>query len=168
VTTTNATTITAPPGTPFLDVIRDFQATPAQLFRAATDPALVIQWLGPRNRKMEIEEWDVRPGGRYRYVHSGCDGDDMRATFHGVFHTVRPDELTIQTFEFDGAPDQVCLESHLITDLGDGRVRLAGRSVFPSVEARDMALASGMTFGIEESMERLTELLATDDRRESR
>ena len=152
---TNPTNITAQPGTPFLDVVRDFDATPAQVFRAWTEPDLIVRWLGPRDVKMELIDFDPHPGGTYRYVHSNDSG---RYGFRGVFHTVTRGELIIQTFEFDGAPDQVCIESIRFTEV-DGRTRVTLHDVFPSVEARDMAVASGMNGGIIESMERVDELL---------
>jgi uncharacterized protein YndB with AHSA1/START domain len=155
---THPTTISAPEGTPFLDVVRDFDATPAQLFRAVTDPKLVAQWLGPRDLQIDIEEYDARPGGCYRYSHHGGHLGDQRASFHGVFHTVEPEKLIIQTFEYEGVPDEVALEIHRISVV-DGRTRLTQRAVFPSLETREGALASGMTRGIEDSMNRLAELL---------
>ena len=158
-TTHNPTEITAQPGTPFLDVVREFEAPPALVFRAHVDPELVVQWLGPRNRSMRIDEWDARSGGSYRYVHY-TDGDDFDARFHGVFHSVKPDVLLVQTFEFEGMPDHVALDTTAFDDLGDGRARIRIHSVFPSIEARDMAVASGMNVGITDSMERLDELLA--------
>jgi uncharacterized protein YndB with AHSA1/START domain len=156
--TTNPTTINAPEGTPFLDVTRDFDATPAQVFRAYTDPKLVAQWLGPRDLEIDIEEYDARPGGRYRFVHHGGHLGDQRAAFHGVFHTVEPDRLIIQTFEYEGVPDEVKLDILRIQEV-EGRTRVVGRSVFPSMEAREGALNAGMMQGMQESMERLTELL---------
>ncbi|SEK70354.1 SRPBCC domain-containing protein [Nonomuraea pusilla] len=86
----NPTTITAQPGSPFIEVVRDFDATPAQLFRAYTDPELVTRWLGPRGIEMRLIEHDARPGGTYRYAHRDREGDEH--VFHGVFHTVTPDE----------------------------------------------------------------------------
>ncbi len=156
---TNPTVITAPAGTPFVSVTRDFDATPAQLFRVQTDPDLVAQWLGPRGMEMVIDEYDVRPGGRYRYIHKGEDGAEY--AFRGVFHTVEQDTLVIQTFEFEGAPGQVCLENAVYEKTETG-VRLHTNSVFPSVEARDAMVASGMEHGINDSMDRLAELLADD------
>jgi uncharacterized protein YndB with AHSA1/START domain len=153
----NPTTITAEPGTPFLEVVREFDATPDLVFRATTEPELVVQWLGPRDLRMSIQTWDARTGGSYAYTHSR---HDLEAHFRGVFHTVRTNELVIQTFEFEGAPDEVCVETARYEDLG-GRTRLTTRSVFPSVEAREMALQSGMTHGIYESMDRLGELLGS-------
>jgi len=152
--THHPTTINAQPGTPFIDIERDFDATPAQVFRAYTDPKLIVQWLGPRRLAMELLEFDPRPGGQYRYVHHG---EGIEARFHGVYHTVTPDERIIQTFEFEGAPGEVCLESTKF-ESHDGRTRVVTHSVFPSVEARDAALASGMSYGINESHERLDEI----------
>jgi uncharacterized protein YndB with AHSA1/START domain len=158
---THPTTIEAPENTPFLDVTRDFDATPAQVFRAYTEPKLVAQWLGPRDLEMDIEEYDARTGGAYRYAHHGGHLGEHRATFHGLFHTVEPDRLIIQTFEFEGAPDEVCLSFCRFEEV-DGRTRVTARSVFPSLAAREAALASGMTSGIEQSNDRLAELLARE------
>jgi uncharacterized protein YndB with AHSA1/START domain/dihydrofolate reductase len=152
----NPTNITALPGTPFIDVVRDFEATPAQVFRASTDPALVAQWLGPRELEMEVIEYDVRSGGAYRYVHRDTEGNEYR--FRGVFHTVTENEQVVQTFEFEGAPGLVSLESMTYEDFG-GRTRLRTHAIFPSIEARDAAVASGMEHGIVDSMDRLEALI---------
>lgn len=154
---THPTTITAPEGTPFVFVTREFDATPDQLFRVQTDPELVAQWLGPRDLEMTVEEYDVRPGGRYRYIHKDKDGTEY--AFRGVFHTVEPAGLLIQTFEWEGAPGQVCLENATYEPTETG-VRLRNQSVFPSVETRDAFVESGMEHGINDSMDRLAELLA--------
>jgi uncharacterized protein YndB with AHSA1/START domain/dihydrofolate reductase len=152
----NPTTLTADPGTPFIDVVREFEATPAQVFRASTDPELVTRWLGPRDIGMRVIEYDARTGGSYRYVHTDADGGEHR--FRGVFHSVVPAERIIQTFEYEGWPDSVSVDTATYEDLG-GRTRLHTHSVFPSVEARDTALESGMERGIVDSMDRLEELV---------
>jgi uncharacterized protein YndB with AHSA1/START domain len=155
-TATRTTTITAEPGTPFLEVVRDFDATREQLWRAATDPELVVRWLGPRETAMVLDRWDVRAGGEYRYV---ITSRGVEQGFRGVYHQVLENELIIQTFEWEGATNEVCLETATYRDVG-GRVRLTTRSVFPSIEAREQALANGMERGIVDSMQRLDELLA--------
>jgi uncharacterized protein YndB with AHSA1/START domain len=155
---TNPTTINAPANTPFIEVIRDFDATPAQLFKVSTDRDLVAQWLGPRDLEMEVEEYDVRPGGRYRYIHRDESGE---YAFRGVFHSVEQDQQVIQTFEWEGAPGEVSLERMTFTATDTG-VRLHQRSVFPSVETRDAMVASGMEHGIRDAMERLAELVAKE------
>ncbi|MFD9958591.1 SRPBCC family protein [Amycolatopsis sp. NPDC058986] len=153
---TNPTTITSEPGTPFIDVVRDFDATPAQVYRVWSDPELVARWLGPEELTMELIEYDVRSGGGYRYVHRTAHGEEFR--FRGVFHTAEPGERIIQTFEWDGKPGEVTLESVVFEDLGSS-TRVRTHSVFPSVEARDGAVESGMMHGITQSMDRLAALL---------
>ena len=155
---TEGTTINAPAGTPFLEVIRDFDATPAQLFRVSTDPDLVTQWLGPRDLDVELLEYDVRPGGRYRYIHRDESGE---YAFRGVFHSVEQDRLVIQTFEWEGAPGEVSLDKWTYTEV-DGKVRLHMQSVFGSVETRDAMVEYGMESGIRDSMDRLAELLVKE------
>jgi uncharacterized protein YndB with AHSA1/START domain len=154
---TNPTHITAPAGTPFIEVVREFDAPRELVFRASTDPGLVAQWLGPRELRMRVIEFDARTGGSYRYVHT--DGDGEEYPFRGVFHTVT-EALIVQTFEFEDAPGVVSLETRTLDDLGD-RTRLRHAAVFPSVAARDEALAAGMEHGITDSMDRLGELLGT-------
>ena len=152
----NATTINTPAGTPFVEVTREFDATPAQLFTVMTSKELLAEWLGPRNLEAIIEEYDVRPGGKYRYIHRDANGE---YAFRGVFHTVEQDKLVIQTFEWEGAPGEVCLEKMTLEPTENG-VRLHQQSVFPSVEARDQSVEHGMEYGINDSMDRLAELLA--------
>ncbi|MFI6031034.1 SRPBCC domain-containing protein [Amycolatopsis magusensis] len=149
------TTITAQPGTPFIEVVREFDAPPQLLFRASTDPELLARWMGPREVEIRVLEFDARPGGRYRYVHTDDEGEYY---FNGVFHTVVPNQQIVQTFEYEGWPGSVSLESSTFEDLG-GRTRLRNRSVFPSVEARDTAVESGMEYGIRDSMDRLAALV---------
>ncbi len=155
-TATHQTEITADPDVPLVRITREFDAPPHKVFRAHTDPDLVAQWLGPRGYEMRIDHHDCRTGGSYRYVHVS-DGNEFG--FHGCFHEVRPSELIVQTFTFEGAPDGVALEKLVFEDLGDGRTRLTGTSLVDSFEARDAFLSSGMEDGVRQSYERLDELL---------
>ena len=156
-TRTHETEIVADTRVPLIRITREFDAPPAKVFRAHTDPELVQQWLGPRSHGMRIDHHDCRTGGSYRYVHIS-DGNEYG--FHGSFHEVRPNELIVQTFTYDGEPDGVALERLVLEDLGDGRTRLVSTSLVDSFEARDAVLASGMEYGIRESYERLDELFA--------
>src|SRR5919205_209823 len=99
----------------------------AAVFRAHTDPERVRQWLGPRGYEMTIGDWQATDGGRWSYVHTDGEAD---YAFRGTFHTVRENELLVQTFEFLGVPDVVSVESVRFEDLG-GRTRLVGHSVYP-------------------------------------
>lgn len=156
-TSTPETGISADPDVPLVRITREFNAPLAKVFRAHTDPALVVQWLGPRRHQMRIDHYDCRTGGSYRYVHAS-DGNEFG--FHGSFHEVRPSELIVQTFTFEGVPDGVALERLMFEDLGDDRTRLTSTSLVDSFEARDAFVASGMEEGVRESYERLDELLA--------
>ncbi len=158
-TTTSAhdTEIIADPNVPLVRIIREFNAPPDKVFRAHTDPELLAQWLGPRGVEMHIEHYDCRTGGSYRYVHLS-DGNEYG--FRGCFHEVRPSELIVQTFTFEGMPDGVALEKLVLEDLGEGRTRLTATSLVDSFEGRDGFLASGMEVGVREGYERLDEVLA--------
>ena len=151
------TEISAPEGTPFIEMTREFDAPPALVYRAYVEPDLLKQWLGPRKYEMVIDSWDVREGGTWRYTHSDDAGNAYG--FHGVFHSVAPDSL-VQTFEFDGAPGHVSLEKIVFEDLGNGRTAIRNYSAYQSIEARDAMVQAGMAEGVNEGYDRLDELLA--------
>lgn len=155
---TRETRIDADPDVPLVRITREFDASPEQVFRAHTDPELIVQWLGPRDLTMSIDHYDCRTGGSYRYVHTR-EGEEYG--FNGCFHEVRPPGLIVQTFSFEGFPDSVALERLLLEDIGNGRTRLTATSLVDSFEGRDAFLASGMETGVREGYERLDELLAT-------
>jgi uncharacterized protein YndB with AHSA1/START domain len=156
---TNPLSIDAPVGLPFIDFEREFDAKVDAVFRAHKEPELVKQWLGPRGYEMDIERYDFTSGGGYRYLHRDNQGEEY--AFNGVFHVVRENEFAVQTFEFEGFPDVVSIESLTFEDLGNGRTRLRGHSVYPTLEARDGMVASNMEVGMSEGYERLDELLGS-------
>ena len=151
------TQIVAEPGTPFIEITREFDAPRELLFRAHTDPALLVQWLGPRALTTTVEHFDVRHGGTWRYTSRDADGNEygFRGDFHG---TPTPDGI-VQTFEFEGMPGHVSLETLTFEERGD-RTLLRAKAVFQSVEDRDQMVASGMEQGVTEGYERLDELIA--------
>jgi uncharacterized protein YndB with AHSA1/START domain len=145
------------PGVQQIEILREFDAPPAAVFRAHTDPELLVQWLGPRRLKMTLERFEPRDGGTWHYTHHDDDGNAYG--FHGVFHGAPSVEGIVQTFEFEGAPGHVSLERVTFEDRG-GKTLLRVLDVFQSVMDRDAAVASGMEGGYNESTERLDELLA--------
>lgn len=156
-TTIHPVTITAPEGLPFIDIEREFDAPVAAVFNAHRDPELVKRWLGPAGYEMAIDRWDFVPQGGYRYVHTDAAGEAY--AFNGTFHTVRENEFAIQTFEYEGFPDVVAIESLSFEDLGGGRTRIRIHSTYPSVEARDGMVQSNMELGVREGYERLDAVL---------
>lgn len=155
-TMTHETEITADEKVPAIRITREFDAPPASVFRAHTDPELLVQWLGPRDLEMTIDYFDCRTGGAYRYVHRR--GEDEFG-FHGSFHEVRPTEVIVQTFTFEGVPDGVALQWAEFEALADGGTRLTVTSLVGSFEERDAILTSGMEYGVREGYEKLDALL---------
>jgi uncharacterized protein YndB with AHSA1/START domain len=151
------TQIIAQPGVQQIEIVREFDAPRDLLFRAHSDPDLLVQWLGPRALTMTIDHLDARHGGTWRYTHRDADGNEFG--FHGVFHGTPSVDGIVQTFEFEGAPGHVSLET-LTFEEHDGRTRLRAVSVFQSVEDRDAMIESGMESGLNEGYDRLDELVA--------
>jgi uncharacterized protein YndB with AHSA1/START domain len=152
------TQIVAAPGLPQIVITREFHAPPELLYRAHTDPELLVQWLGPRTLTMTIDRLDARDGGTWRYTHHQADGDAH--SFHGVYHgTPSPDGI-VQTLEYERIPGHVCLNT-ITFEEHDGRTTLRQNTVFQSVEDRDGYVQSGMEEGVNDSMDRLGELIAT-------
>ena len=128
------------------------------VFKAYTDPDLIPQWYGPRYLTTEIDKLEARAGGQWRFLNYDPEGNVY--AFHGVFHEVAAPDRIVQTFEYEGMPGHVVLETAVFEDIG-GRTRVVTQSVFQSIEDRDGMAASGMEVGINEGAERLNELLAS-------
>lgn len=156
----NKTTVRAEPGKQEAFITREFDAPRQLVFQAFIDPKLYVQWLGPRRLKMRLEKFEPKAGGAWRYVHVDADGTEYG--FHGVNHEVLAPERLIGTFEFEGLPEKghVSLETARFEELSGGRTRLTIHDVFQTVADRDGMIQSGMEQGINESFERLDELLA--------
>lgn len=150
--------IVADPEIPKVTITREFNAPPERVYRAWAEPDLVRQWMGPRSIDMDIDTWDCRTGGSYRYT-ATRDGEEL-AKFYGSFHEARPGERLVQTFTYDGMPDAVSLETLTFEPLEGGRCRIVGVSVVDSMQAQAAMMASGMEVGINEGYEKLDELLA--------
>lgn len=137
---------------------RVFEAPRERVFAAHLDPELIPQWWGPRGTTTVVEELDARRGGQWRFSTEGPDGEKI--VFRGRFREVSEPERIVQTFEWDGMPGHVSVETATFEDLGDGRTKVTGDSVFHTTEERDGMLESGMEGGLIETYDRLGELLA--------
>jgi uncharacterized protein YndB with AHSA1/START domain len=156
----NQTTVTVEPGKQEVLISREFEAPRELVFRAYTDPKLLVQWLGPRDLKMTVQQFEAKSGGSYRYTHTRGNHDYK---FHGVIHELTAPERIIQTFEFEGFPEpgHVALETARFEALPGNRTRVDTQSIFQSVADRDSMAEAGMKRGVEEGHQRLTELLET-------
>lgn len=155
-TMSGATTLTTPSDRE-IATERVFDVHRDRVFAAYTDPQLIPKWWGPRRMTTIVDQMDVRPGGAWRFVSHDCDGQEQG--FRGIYREVSPPERIVQTFEWEGLPGHVIVETATFEDLG-ARTRVRTTSLFHTTEERDGMLASGMESGLTESHERLTELLA--------
>ena len=140
-------------------VERIFNAPRERVWRAMTDPALIAQWWG-RGNKLVIERDEVWRGGHWRYVEHSDHGVHG---FEGRYREVVPPERTVRTFEWDGMPGHVIVETATLEDLGDGRTKLVSVSLFHTTTERDGMLGSGMEGGMNESYAALDRVLASMD-----
>ncbi|MEA2193400.1 MAG: hypothetical protein QOI73_3521 [Solirubrobacteraceae bacterium] len=154
---TRTATVTTP-GDREIRIEREFDATRERVFAVYTDPELIPQWWGPRSTTTEVVEMDVRTGGDWRFV--AHDDDGGQTGFRGTYREVTPPERIVQTFEWDGMPGHVSVETAEFEDLGD-RTRVVTTSTFHTTEERDGMLGSGMEGGMNETFQRLDELLAS-------
>jgi uncharacterized protein YndB with AHSA1/START domain len=152
--TTNEAEIIVDEKVPRVTLIREFDAPPQKVFRAHVEPDLFVQWNWPEGYTVRFDQFDCRTGGAYRITMAGAD---IEGSVHGSFHDVIPNELIVQTFAPDAAPDVVILEKHHFEDLGNGRTRLTATSLVDRFEYRDSFLDAGLVDGFA----RLDELLAT-------
>jgi len=141
-----------------IHIERIFAAPRERVFAAFVDPELIPQWWGPRGTETIVEELDATPGGTWRFLSRDSEGSEVR--FRGVYREVTPSERLAQTFEWDGMPGYVSVDTSVFEDLGDGRTRVVTTSIFHTPEERDGMIESGMERGLNETYERLDELLA--------
>jgi uncharacterized protein YndB with AHSA1/START domain len=128
-----------------------------RVWRAFTDPAVIAQWWG-RGNKLVIERMEVERGGHWRFVEHGPDGVHG---FEGRYREVTPQERLVQTFEWDGMPGYVAVETATFEDLGEGRTKVVTTSLFHTTEERDGMLRSGIEEGLNQSYAALDRLLAS-------
>jgi len=152
----NKVAITAEPGAQELFITREFDAPRELVYKAHIDPKLYVQWLGPHGYEMILETFEPVSGGKYRYIHKDSDGNEYG--FHGTFHEMSIDNM-VQTFEFDGYPGHVSLDTMILEELPGDRTKATIHSVFQSVADRDGMIQNGMEKGVREGYERLDDIL---------
>jgi len=136
---------------------RIFDAPRLQVWRAFTEPDLIAQWWG-RGNKLVVERMEVEAGGHWRFVEHSPDGVHG---FEGRYREVTPPERIVQTFEWDGMPGHVSIETAIFEELDDGRTKVINSVLFLTGEERDGMLNSGMAQGLAESYAALDALLKT-------
>ena len=143
---------------------RVFDAPRDLVFEAHTSCEHMSHWWGPRRYEVGSCEIDFRPGGKWRMVHRSLDGGEEHG-FHGEFREIVRPERIVWTFEYEGMPGHVSVDT-LTLEEHDGKTTLTATSRFDSVEDRDGMLQSGMEEGAAETYDRLDEYLDELQRRE--
>ena len=137
---------------------RVFNAPRELVFKAHTDPNLISKWWGPRRYTTTVDKLDLRVGGVWRFVQHDAAGNEY--AFNGIYREIVPPERLSYTFEFEGMPGHVLLETVTFEER-DGQTKVTVTSLFASVADRDGMLQSGMEQGANESQDRLAELLGS-------
>ena len=150
------TRISAEPGKQEIVISRVFDSLRELVFKAFTDPNHIPKWWGPKRFTTTVDKMDLRPGGIWRFVQRDAGGNEY--AFHGVYHEIVPPERLVYTFEFEGMPGHVLLETVTFEEHA-AKTILTNRSVFQTVGDRDGMLKSGMEEGAAETMDRFAELL---------
>ena len=138
-----------------IEMTRIFDAPRKLVFEAHSKPEHIRKWWGPRAMAMTVCEMDFRPGGKWRFV---LQREGKEYGFRGEYRQIVEPELIEWTFEYEGAPGQIAVETLQLTEQG-GKTLLTARSIYPNREARDATIQSGMESGAAESWDRLAEHL---------
>ena len=133
---------------------RVFDAPRELVFEAHSSCDHMSNWWGPRKYEVASCEIDFRPGGEWRIVHRGPEGEEHG--FRGEFREILRPERIVWTFEYEGMPGHVSVET-LTLEEHDGKTTMRATSVLDTVEDRDGMLESGMESGAAESYDRLDE-----------
>jgi uncharacterized protein YndB with AHSA1/START domain len=137
---------------------RIFDAPRERVWAAYTDPKLVAQWWG-RGNKLVVEKWEFERGGHWRLVENA--GGQSHG-FEGRYREITPKDRIVRTFEWDGMPGHVIIETAEFSDTDDGRTKITGHSLFHTTEERDGMFNAGMEGGMNESFAALDRLLASE------
>jgi uncharacterized protein YndB with AHSA1/START domain len=135
---------------------RIFDAPRELVFATYTDPKSIPHWWGPRRYSTKVDKMDVRVGGTWRFLSYDSDGNE--SGFHGVYREIVPPKKLVSTFEYEGMPGHVVVDTAIFEESA-GKTKVTVRSLFQNKEDRDGMLATGMESGASESWDRLDELL---------
>ncbi len=152
-----ATTFTTPSDREIV-MTRVFDAPRRLVFEAWTNPEHLPHWmLGPEGWTMPVCEIDLRPGGAWHFVWHNADGAEM--AMRGVYQEVVPPERLVSTESWGGDWPET-LNTLILTE-HDGKTTIENRVLYPTKEARDAALKTGMKEGVSASFDRLGEYMQT-------
>ncbi|RFS16904.1 SRPBCC domain-containing protein [Emticicia sp. C21] len=158
--THNNTKVIAEPGKQELFIIREFKAPREKVFKAFTDPEMLVKFYAPFGNTMHFNHHDYRTGGSYSWNNKNADGQIL-CTFAGTIHELTAPERVIQTSEFMELPERghAVMEAMLFEEMENGGTKLTIHDVCFSVADRDAMINSGMEKGLIDIFNQLDELL---------
>lgn len=147
----------AEPGMHTIKDVWEFDAPVEIVFNTMTDPTYISEWWGPRRFTTQVDKMDVTTGGSWRFIQK--DSENNEFAFHGVYHSVEAPSRLVYTFEYEGMPGHVLMETiDFVSD--QNKTKVISTSVFQSVEDRDGMFKSGAEEGSSESQDRLALLFS--------
>lgn len=135
----------AEPGRHDMTVIRVYDAPRELVYKAWTDPEAIPQWWGPAYLTTTVDKMEVRKGGLWRFVQRDAQGNEY--AFNGVYHEALAPERLILTWEWEGLPGHVLLQTVTFEAQPDGGTKITDSAVFQSVADRDGMLQGGAEEG---------------------
>lgn len=152
----NKLTLTTDPASNVILMTREFDAPAALVFKAFTDPELIPQWWGADGLTTLVDKAELKKGGQWRYLQRDTDGNEFICS--GVYHDISAPNRLVYTFEYEGLPGKVLLETTTFEDR-NGKTFMTDTLAFQSLEDRDGMIASGMEDGANASWDKLEILL---------
>lgn len=142
-----------------LFIIRAFDAPRELVFKAFSEPDLIMQWMGPKEMDTIVNKLDNQSHGSWRITHIDPQGNNH--IFNGAIHEVAASERIIRTFEYEGMPDRghVSLEFLVLENMPVNCCKMTIQVIYKSVMERDAHIQSGMERGVVDSHDRLDALL---------
>jgi uncharacterized protein YndB with AHSA1/START domain len=138
---------------------RVFDAPTELVWKVFTDPKHIPEWWGPRFLKTTVDRMDFRVGGNWRFVHEDFEQTKRKYGFNGEYREIEVGKRIVSTFVFEDFPQSVVIETSVFESISGGRTKITQVSRFPSVEALDGMVSTGMEMGHTQSYDRLEELL---------
>ena len=135
---------------------RIFNAKRERVWQAMTEPELLVQWWGRGNR-LVIERFEFERGGHWRFVEHSDHGAHG---FEGRYREIVPIERIVSSFEWDGMPAHVLIQTMTLEQLADGRTKLVSTALFHTTAERDGMMQTGMEGGANQSYQALDRVLA--------
>jgi uncharacterized protein YndB with AHSA1/START domain len=154
---TSARALLSTPSDRELRLERIFNAKRERVWKAMTEPELVAQWWGRGNR-LVIERFEFVRGGHWRFIEHSDHGEHG---FEGRYREIVPIERIVSSFEWDGMPAHVLIQTMTLEQLADGRTKLVSTALFHTSAERDGMMKSGMEAGANQSYDALERVLST-------